>query len=207
MAEPKKTRMRVPVREHTTFTTDAGGNVTAHFALLDISGVGSSEDEAWQVLANNANEALSEDEGLRSKFEEFAKEFGVEEPIPEGELNERQSLLDASHEASKGFTVLTLETIDAAIAVDAPVLVDFWAEWCMPCHMMAPVLKEVSDELAGRLTVAKLDTDEAPDVWQRFAIEGIPTLILFRAGKELTRIVGAGRPKEQLIQELAPHLG
>lgn len=202
----KKTRIRVPVREHTTFTTDGAGNVTAHFAFLDISGVGATEDEAWDVLANNANEALNSDEDVRAKFTVFVEQYGIEEEIPDSELGERDALIEASHEASKSFTALSLETLDAAIASDTPVLVDFWAEWCMPCHMMAPVLKEVADDLAGKLTVAKVNTDENQEVWTRFNIEGIPTLILFRNGAELTRIVGAGRPKEQLISELAPHL-
>jgi thioredoxin 1 len=207
VADKKPTRRRVPVREHTTFTTDAGGNVVAHFAYLDISGVGSTEDQAWDVLRSNANEALSEDEALRNKFEKFAEEFGVDEEVPQEEIDERNAMIAASHEASKDFMVLNLDTLDDAIAGDTPVLIDFWAEWCMPCHMMAPVLKEVSEDLAGRMTVAKVDTDANKQVWERFSIEGIPTLILFRKGEELTRIVGAGRPKEVLIEELTPHLG
>ena len=206
MADDRPMRRRVPVREHTTFTTDGGGNVTAHFAVLDITGVGGTEEEAWEVLVAHANEALNEDAELQERFTKFAEEFGIDEPVPEEELREKDAMIAASHAASASFLVLDLATMDAAIASSTPTLIDFWAEWCMPCHMMAPVLKEVADDLTGRLTVAKVNTDENHDVWARFSIEGIPTLILFKEGAEVHRIVGAGRPKEALIEELAPHL-
>lgn len=206
MAVPQ-TRKRVPVREHSTFTVDTAGNWVAHFPYLDITGVGSTEEEAWEVLRAHANEALGEDEALREKFNAFVTEFGIDEPIPQEEIDAQQAMIDASHAASVAFAQLTNDTLDTAIASDTPVLVDFWAEWCMPCHMMAPVLKEVADDLTGRMTVAKINMDENEGLWQRFNIEGIPTLIMFAKGEEIHRIVGAGRPKEALIEELEPHLG
>jgi thioredoxin 2 len=85
----------------------------------------------------------------------------------------------------------------AIAAAPAPVLVDFWAPWCGPCHAMAPVLEQLGRESAGRLIVAKLNTDEAPAVAQKMRIQGIPTLILFRGGREVDRLVGA-RPLTEL---------
>lgn len=72
----------------------------------------------------------------------------------------------------------------------APVLVDFWADWCAPCKMVAPVVDEIARAHTGRLLVAKVDTDRAPRVAQRFGIRGIPTLIVFRGGEEVGRSVG-----------------
>jgi thioredoxin 1 len=86
-----------------------------------------------------------------------------------------------------------------------PVLVDFWAEWCGPCKMIAPIVEELAKEYAGKLKVAKLDADANPNTMQAYGIMGIPTLILFRDGQEVERIVGF-MPKERLVQKLTPHL-
>ncbi len=74
---------------------------------------------------------------------------------------------------------------------DQPVLVDFWAAWCAPCRMMSPTVDAVAEQYAGNARVVKLKVDDNPGVAQRYGIKGIPTLILFRQGKEAERIVGA----------------
>jgi thioredoxin len=88
------------------------------------------------------------------------------------------------------------ETSDSAFENDVlnsaqPVLVDFWAAWCAPCRMLAPTVEAVAEKYAGSAHVMKLNVDDNPSVSQRFGIKGIPTLILFKNGKEEERVVGA----------------
>ena len=82
-----------------------------------------------------------------------------------------------------------------------PVLVDFWAQWCGPCRMVAPVVEELAEEYEGRIGFGKVDVDQNPKIASQFGIMSIPTLILFKDGKPLSNIVGF-RPKEQLKQNL-----
>ena len=88
---------------------------------------------------------------------------------------------------------------------DKPVLVDFWAPWCGPCRFVAPVLSEIASEKVELLKVGKLNVDENPDVAQKYGITGIPTMILFKDGQPVERIVGA-LPKDMLEKSIAPHL-
>ncbi len=79
----------------------------------------------------------------------------------------------------------------------APILVDFWAEWCMPCRALAPVLEELSQEFQGKVRFAKVNVDECRDVPAKFGIRGIPTLILFQDGKKVNELVG-NQPKDKI---------
>lgn len=85
---------------------------------------------------------------------------------------------------------------------DKPVLVDFWAEWCGPCRMVAPILEEISDEYGDKITIAKLDVDANPDIAMQYNITGIPLMGLFQGGQMVKQILGA-RPKAAILEELA----
>ena len=105
---------------------------------------------------------------------------------------------------------LTLQVTENTFEQDViynsnPVLVDFWADWCAPCHMIAPVLEEISDEYQGRLRVAKLNVDENPAIQERFGIRSIPTLMLFKDGELKEKVVGV-QSKSQLNSLINRHM-
>jgi len=107
---------------------------------------------------------------------------------------------------SEKITTLTDATFDEHVASsDVPVLVDFWAEWCGPCKQIAPALEEIAEEQAGKLTIAKLNIDENLDVTRRYEVMSIPTLLLFKDGQPVQRLIGA-KPKGALVQEISQHL-
>jgi thioredoxin 2 len=94
---------------------------------------------------------------------------------------------------------------DREISSSVPVLVDFWAPWCGPCRMVSPLVERIGRESAGRLKVVKLNVDDAPAIAERYAVRGIPLLVLFRDGAEIDRLVGAV-PYARLREWLEPHL-
>ena len=95
----------------------------------------------------------------------------------------------------------TSETFEKAIAGDQAVLVDFWATWCGPCRMIAPVIEQVAAEFEGRAVVGKVDVDEEPGLAQRFGVMSIPTLVVMKDGKVVRQAAGA-RPKSQILAML-----
>ena len=106
---------------------------------------------------------------------------------------------------SEPFEVTDAEFKAQILESDKPVLVDFWADWCGPCRMIAPSVKQIAHDYSDSIRVAKLDVDENPAIPGRYGIVGIPTLMLFVNGEVVARITGA-QPKDRIVAEILPHL-
>ena len=101
-----------------------------------------------------------------------------------------------------GIIDLNDSNFEQTISAENPTLVDFWAEWCGPCKMIAPILEEIANEQEGVIKIAKVDVDNAPELAQQFEIMSIPTLIVFNDGEPVKRLVGA-QGKHQLLDALS----
>ena len=105
----------------------------------------------------------------------------------------------------KTFNVSQAEFQSEVLESETPVLVDFWAEWCGPCKMIAPIVDEIADEYAGKLRVAKMDADANGEVLMNYGVMSIPTLILFKGGEAVQRITGF-TPKSKIVRKIETYI-
>jgi len=101
----------------------------------------------------------------------------------------------------KTITVTDANFEKEIIKSDIPVLVDFWAEWCMPCKMVTPILKEIAEEMEGKIKIARLDVDNSPQSAGQYGIRSIPSLLIFKSGSVVEQIIGA-LPKNTIQQKI-----
>jgi thioredoxin 1 len=179
------------------------------FRVTALPGIVFVKDGRSQAAASGAASA----EGLR-RWAEYLIHGGAQPPLPSGPSISLQSTASASPSRHNGATSppegrpvhLTDATFDSwVLQAQTPVLVDFWAQWCGPCHRIAPAVEELAREFSGRLLVGKLNVDENPRVASRYGIMSIPTLLVFKHGQVVDQIVGA-LPAPALRQRVLQHL-
>ena len=107
---------------------------------------------------------------------------------------------------SKPVVVSDQSFADEVLNAEGPVLVDFWAPWCGPCKQIGPIIEELSADFAGKLKVCKLNVDENNSTATQYGVFSIPTLLVFKAGDTVERLVGF-MPKQRLVDKLQPHIG
>ena len=204
----RRTDYRINVKGYLTVEQQEDGRWLGRFPVYDLSAYGATEqearDEIYRQLVDRRENGTDEE---KREWHEFAQANIIEVEISEeeyqAELAERRK--QKRYPSSK-LPQLTPETFDDTIASSTPTLVDYWAQWCEPCHMMAPVLHELKDKLAGQLNVCAVDVEKYEPLWERFDLKGIPTLIVFKDGDEVKRILGT-RSLDELLAELEPVLG
>jgi thioredoxin len=135
---------------------------------------------------------------------------GVTNRVTRDKLERGRSLVCGKCKTALPDPTKPLIVTDATFSADVersplPVLLDMWADWCGPCHMMAPVLDQLAAELAGRVRVAKMNVDENPVTSERLSIRSLPTLLVLKDGREIDRIVGV-QPKAEVVRRLTARL-
>ena len=204
----RRTREALNLRGCSEYRELADGTWEAYFPVLDVRAIAPTEEDVRLALREAVGEKVNNgDDAVKQTFQEWAENNIIEQEITEeqyqAELAERRK---QKRYPSSGLPQLTPKAFDKKIASSTPTLVDYWAPWCEPCHAMAPVLHELKDQLAGQLNVCAVDVEKYEPLWERFDLKGVPTLIVFKNGEEVKRILGT-HSLDELLVELEPVLG
>lgn len=206
--KPRK-QLAVNVSGNCVFT-QKGDGWEIYFPFLDISAVGPTRPEARKALEPELARVVNATDESKARWQEFCQNNIIEiEMTPEEERAEKEARKTAAALAKgKGphFAALTPDNFDDTVANGTPTLVDFWAAWCQPCLHMVPVLERFQSEVGDQLRIASVDVEAHEALWERFDLKGIPTMILFRSGAELGRIIGT-RTVEDLEKEVDALIG
>lgn len=203
----RRTRQALNLRGCSEYRERPDGTWEAYFPVLDVRAAGATEDAVRMALRDAVDDRINNgDDDARRRFQAWAADNVIDVEITEEEYQrERVERLLAGPSPSSGLPQLTPQTFDNEVASSTPTLVDYWAAWCEPCHAMAPILQETAANLEGRLRVFGVDVEEHEQLWERFDLMGVPTMIVFRHGKEVKRILGS-RSAQELLDELVPVL-
>jgi thioredoxin 1 len=142
---------------------------------------------------------------MSNDHEQFISDEGLNR-IRQKKLRELRELEEKSSKMSYEPVHVTDATFNDVVSKNPVALIDFWASWCGPCQALAPTIQELAKELAGRVSVGKLDVDENPETAERFQVFSIPTVLIMKGGNEVDRIVGCV-PKKYIEAALKKHLG
>jgi thioredoxin len=175
-------------------------------SAFGLHGSGQRVGQAMQALSGAVTESCGDSGAPGPRFEEltaWVRSNGEQVPtdVLAQEAKDKQAYLSAREE----LRAITPEDIAAESSTGVPLLVDFWAEWCGPCHMVTPVLAALAAQWAGRIVVRKIEVDQFDGIWERFNFRGIPAMLVFKDGKEIHRVIGFGG-KKHLMAELEPLL-
>jgi thioredoxin len=182
----------------------AGDAVTVR--AFGLEGSGQHISVALEALNRAVSEACGDQAAPGPRFDELTRWVRANgEPVLAEALAQESKDKQDYVVARDKLAAITPDDIAAESSTGVPLLVDFWAEWCGPCRMVTPVLAGLAEQWAGRIVVRKIDVDQFDGIWERFNFRGIPTMIMFKDGKEIHRVIGFGG-KAKLVAELEPHL-
>ena len=192
-----KVTISFPDRVKGGFQSNSHRKTCIPILVEECMNAGVREGDIRLICSNGLHRKNTKDEIRRILGDEIYDRFMPRHQIVNHDSEDWDNLVDLGYDELGDRVIMNREVFES----DKPVLVDFWATWCMPCKMVAPIVEEVSREYNGRCKVAKLNIDDAMEIATKFGVMNIPTIMLFKGGKEFTRVVGVV-PKETITKKI-----